>query len=66
MQVLCTLKNASESISGVAFRKVDGGMLSEQISAEKAELFLSIPGYKDASKARQSKQSSGARQNEAK
>ena len=45
MRVLCTLPNASESINGVAFEAVPGGMLSETIDATVAAHFLRIPGY---------------------
>jgi fused signal recognition particle receptor len=45
-KVICTLPNASESISGVAFKAVDGGMMSEDISAEQAAVFCSVQGYK--------------------
>ncbi|NCC28677.1 MAG: hypothetical protein EOM22_11175 [Gammaproteobacteria bacterium] len=45
MRVLCTHPNASESINGVAFTAVPGGMLSETIDAETAAHFLRIPGY---------------------
>lgn len=44
-KVLCTLPNASELISGVAFVKHANGMLSEDISDEAAAAFLEIPGY---------------------
>ena len=45
MRVLCTLKNASESINGVTFSAVPGGMLSDTIDAAVAAHFLRIPGY---------------------
>lgn len=48
MRILCTLPNASDSINGVAFEPTDGGMLSEDVGADVAELFLSIPGYAPA------------------
>lgn len=44
-KVLCTLPNASEEISGVKFVTHADGMVSEEISDEVAENFLSIPGY---------------------
>ena len=44
-KVLCTLPNASEEISGIKFKQVDGGMLSEDISDEDAANFVSINGY---------------------
>lgn len=47
-QVICTLPNASEEISGVKFTAVEGGMLSEDISDEQAAHFLSIKGYEPA------------------
>lgn len=45
MRVLCTLKNASENINGVAFEAVPGGMLSEPVDAATGAHFLRIPGY---------------------
>ena len=45
MRVLCTLPNAAEVISGIAFTKTDGGMLSEPVDAAVAAHFASIPGY---------------------
>ena len=44
-QVICTLPNASELINGVAFKAVDGGMLSEEISTDQAAAFCGIGGY---------------------
>lgn len=44
-KVLCTLPNASEEISGVKFVTHAAGMLSEEITDEVAENFVSIPGY---------------------
>jgi len=44
-QVLNRSKNASTLINGVAFSKVAKGMLSEEISQEQADYFLSIPSY---------------------
>ncbi len=45
-QVLCTLPNAAEEISGFKFTPVEGGVLSEEIGDETAlSIFLSIPGY---------------------
>lgn len=44
-RVICKLPNASEEISGVKFEKHDDGMLSEEIGAEAAARFASIPGY---------------------
>ena len=44
-QVLCTLPNASEAISGVKFSKHASGMLSEEVSDEVATGFAAIPGY---------------------
>lgn len=47
MRVICILPNASDEISGVKFEPVEGGMLSEDISEDVANLFLEIPhGYK--------------------
>ena len=45
MRILCTLPNASNCISGVAFEQIDGGVLSEEIDEQAAELFLSVPGF---------------------
>lgn len=47
MRVLCTAPNASESINGVAFTPVPGGMLSESIDAAAGAHFLRIPGYEE-------------------
>lgn len=48
-QVICKLPNASDEINGVKFSRheVDGQavMVSDEISAEQAEAFASIPGY---------------------
>lgn len=45
-RVLCTLPNASAEISGVKFvSTADGGMLSEDLSDERAAEFAAIPGY---------------------
>ena len=44
-KVLCTLPNASELISGVAFVSHANGMLSEEVSDEVAARFTSIAGY---------------------
>lgn len=45
-RVICDLPNASTEISGVKFHKLDdGGLISDEISQEQAELFASIPGY---------------------
>ena len=47
VQVICTLPNASEEISGVKFCPHDEGMISEDITQEVADGFLLIPhGYK--------------------
>lgn len=45
MKVICKLPNASESISGVAFKKHGEVMLSEDIGADEAANFAAIPGY---------------------
>lgn len=50
-QVLCTLPNASEEISGVKFVSHAKGMLSEEISDDVAADFASIPGYELVSNA---------------
>lgn len=45
-KVFCKLENAADEISGVKFTAMEeSGRVSEEISAEKAELFASIPGY---------------------
>jgi nucleoid-associated protein YgaU len=44
-KVICTLPNAAAEINGVKFSLVEGGMLSDEVSAEQAESFLAIPGY---------------------
>lgn len=46
-KVICTRPNASTEINGVKFTVLEdgSGVISEEISAEAAELFLSIPGY---------------------
>lgn len=44
-QVLNRSKNASSLINGVAFTPTKNGMLSEEISQEQADYFLSIPNY---------------------
>lgn len=44
-KILCTLPNASENINGVTFVSHAKGMLSEDVSDDVAETFLSIPGY---------------------
>jgi hypothetical protein len=44
-KILCTLPNASAEINGVKFSPAEGGMLSDDMTAEQAESFLSIPGY---------------------
>ena len=44
-QVICTLPNASEEISGVAFTAHESGMISAEISDDLAADFASINGY---------------------
>lgn len=48
MKILCTLPNASEEISGIAFEKhPNGGMVSvDPVPEDVAEVLLSIDGYK--------------------
>lgn len=47
VQVICTLPNASEEISGVKFSAHDEGMISEDITQDVADGFLEISnGYK--------------------
>ena len=50
VRLVCTLENASTSISGIAFATItlDDGTtahLSERLSAERAEALLGIPGF---------------------
>lgn len=45
VQVLCTRPNAAEEISGVKFEAVEGGMLSEEIDQDTADMFLEVGGY---------------------
>ena len=47
VQVICTLENASDNISGVKFTPLEDGtgLISELIPDGQAEVFLSIPGY---------------------
>lgn len=51
-KILCTLPNASDEISGVKFVTHANGMLSEDVSDDVAEVFLSIPGYELAGSAK--------------
>jgi uncharacterized membrane protein len=46
-KVICTRPNASLNINGVNFTPTEDGrgVVSDEISAEEAELFLSIDGY---------------------
>ena len=45
-KVICKLENAADEISGVKFTALEeGGRVSEEVSAEVAELFSSIDGY---------------------
>lgn len=45
-RVICNLPNASTEISGVKFHPLDdGGLVSDEIDAELAATFLTIPGY---------------------
>lgn len=46
VQIICTLPNASDEISGVKFAKHEQGMVSEEISEQQAAAFLEIKGYK--------------------
>lgn len=45
MRVICNLPNASDNISGVAFTKHGGQMVSEEISDEQAARFLGVSGF---------------------
>jgi hypothetical protein len=46
MKILCTLPNASEEISGIAFEATEGGMVSvDDVPEEQAGIFLSVPGF---------------------
>ena len=46
-KVICTRPNASLNINGVKFTPTEdgAGVISDDVSDEAAELFLSIPGY---------------------
>jgi hypothetical protein len=44
-RVICTHRHASGSINGVRFDVHALGRISEEISEERAECFLAIPGY---------------------
>ena len=45
-RVICDLPNAPDEISGVKFHRLeDGGMVSDEISQEDADLFLQVTGY---------------------
>jgi hypothetical protein len=46
-KVICTLPNASASISGVAFVPHELGVVSEEIEQDRADAFLRIDGYID-------------------
>lgn len=59
VQVICTLPNASEEISGVKFSKHEDAMISEEITQEVADGFLEISsGYKLAGDVKAAKQPS--------
>lgn len=59
VQVICTLPNASDEISGVKFSAHDEGMISEEVSQEVADGFLEISnGYKLAGDVKTAKQPS--------
>ena len=45
MRVLCTLQHASEEIDGVKFERVDGGMLSSEVTDEIGHRWITIPGF---------------------
>lgn len=44
-KVICSLPNASESISGVRFSPQENGVISDDVSEDVAAMFLAIPGY---------------------
>lgn len=45
-RVICDLPNASDEINGIKFHPLDdGGRISDEIDAETAAHFVSIPGY---------------------
>jgi hypothetical protein len=49
MKVLCTLPNAALNISGVGFEPHPEGVVSvEDLEPKVAEIFLAVPGYRDA------------------
>lgn len=63
MFVICTLHNASNNINGVAFEDHKEGKISvEAVSAEVAEVFAQIDGYKVV----ESKEAKAPKQNTAK
>ncbi len=66
-KVICKLENAADEINGVKFSPLeDGGMLSEEVSDEAAELFASIPGYEIASGAPKTPAASASKAGKAK
>lgn len=44
-QVLCTIPNASENISGFDFHRIPEGMLSDPMDDDDAERFMRIEGF---------------------
>jgi hypothetical protein len=44
-RITCSLKNASEKINGISFKRDHRGMISEEVEAEVAARFAGIPGY---------------------
>ena len=45
MRVLCTLPHCSSPINGWSFAPTPNGWVSEDLPAEVAQYFLTIPGY---------------------
>lgn len=51
-KVLCSLPNAATEINGIKFTVAKGGMISEDVSDDVANDFVSIPGYELVSKSK--------------
>ena len=48
MRVVCTIPNASENMSGIAFtRQPSGTLLSDEISEDQGARLLTIPGFSE-------------------
>ncbi len=44
-RVICTRPNAGELINGVKFSPHDGGMISDEVTAEIADQFMELSGF---------------------